>query len=78
MIHTEYDGTLITRTLNALQQPGINVQGGSEDLWIAFFREMCQIARINFTPIVQHLRPLPLNVSVSLRKLPDAKFVCNK
>lgn len=69
-IHKNFDKTLIPRTLQKFQNPNYPVSDVPEDMWIAFVRDMCTIGKKDFTKLLEHARPIPLNISNSVQGLP--------
>ena len=74
-IQTEFGKNIISRTIAKFQDPSYQIVGVPEDIWLEFVAEMCQIGEMDFTPLLEHARPIPLNVSVSLHHLPVFKTV---
>jgi hypothetical protein len=62
---------LISKTLAIFQDLDYEVSDVPEDLWIDFVKEMSRLAGINFTPLLETARPIPLNVAESLHDLPQ-------
>lgn len=70
-LHMKYDSTLIPRTLAIFQSSSYKVLSTPDDMWIEFIYQLCRIGKRNFTPLLQHARPIPLNISLSLQSLPE-------
>jgi hypothetical protein len=69
-IETEFPG-VISKTLETFQSPDYPLtELVPEDMWIAFVRELCCAGQMDFTKLLEKFKPIPLNISLSLRGLP--------
>lgn len=69
-IHNKYDKTLLSRTLEKLQNSEYSVSEVPEEMWISFVREFCITGKCNFTKLLEKSRPIPLNIMTYLKGLP--------
>lgn len=69
-IHNKYDNTLLSRTIEKLQNADYSVSEVPEEMWISFVREFCITGKCNFTKLLEKSRPIPLNIMTYLKGLP--------
>ena len=70
-LHRNFNKNLIPMTLAIFQSAEYKVMSTPDDMWIEFICQLCRIGGQNFTPLLQHARPIPLNISLSLQSLPE-------
>jgi hypothetical protein len=58
---------LIPDTLAAMRE---SAPHATNEMWLAFVGQLCKTAQIDFTPLLEQSRPIPLNLSQSLQGLP--------
>ena len=70
VIHQHINPNLIKTLLNMSQQPDAQVFDSTEDMWIAFVKDLSFIGKYNFTRLLERARPIPLNLTKTLAELP--------
>jgi len=70
-IHTNYGSYVLPQTIAIFQHPDFQISAVPEDMWISFVREMCRVAKTDFTKLLEKFKPIPLNISISLQGLPQ-------
>lgn len=61
LIHTQINKLLIPGILKKLQDTELPSYEVPQDRWIAFVRELCSKSKLNFVPLLENIRPIPLN-----------------
>ena len=69
-IYTNCGANIIPDTLDTFQQPDYQLPEIPEDMWICFVRRLCEVAKIDFTKLLERVKPIPLNIFISLHGLP--------
>ena len=70
VIHQHINPNLIKTLLKMSQQPDAPVFDSTEDMWIAFVKDLSFIGKYNFTRLLERARPIPLNLTKTLAELP--------
>lgn len=68
------DKDIIINIIKESQNSEVNNYEVPEDKWINFVKKLCYSARCNLTKDLLTLRPIPLNVTAMLQKLPQPPF----
>lgn len=69
-IHVDSSGDVISKALKRFQSPMFKPSPVSEDAWIDFVSELCRAGHKNFTTFLESVKPVPLNLSISLQPFP--------
>ena len=70
VIHQHINPNLIKTLLSLSQAPDAPVFDSTEDMWIAFVKDLSFIGKYNFTKLLERARPIPLNLTKTLQELP--------
>lgn len=69
-IHTNFDKNLLPKVLQKFQDDTAG-SSDSEDMWINFVKGVCEIGDRNFTKLLEHAKPIPLNILRSFSGLKE-------
>lgn len=76
LIHLKVNGKVLQNMIVKSQAADSPVYDVPEDRWIAFVRDLCFSLQLNFMPILERARPIPLNLATNLNTLKPAPAIC--
>ncbi|KAK8887734.1 hypothetical protein M9Y10_038788 [Tritrichomonas musculus] len=69
LINLKVNNKVIPNIIAKSQNSDSPVYDVPEDRWIAFVRDLCFTIQLNFLPVLEKLRPIPLNLATTLNTL---------
>ena len=69
-----FNDTVLHETLKIYQNPDYPISDVKDDTWISFVTNMCRISKHNYIKVLQKVKPIPLNISLSVNGLEEFKI----
>ena len=66
-----FNNTVLHDTLKIYQNPEYPISDVKDDTWISFVTNMCRISKHNYIRVLQKVKPIPLNISLSVNGLEE-------
>ncbi|EAY15325.1 hypothetical protein TVAG_224010 [Trichomonas vaginalis G3] len=66
-IYSNFGKNIIPDTISIFQKPDYVLPEIPEDMWICFVRQLCDVAKTDFTKLLDRVKPIPLNITISLQ-----------
>ena len=74
-IHTDFGEDIIPKSIAKFQSPSYYIIGSPDDRWLELVKEISIVGKMDITPDLQAIRPIPLNFNTGSRYLPSFKTV---